>query len=378
MIHRIIKKRIVNSLKPQKVIGLFGARRTGKTVLMKEIAKDFFDKKVLLVNGEDLDVAEILSSQRIQILKNFLKGYEYLFIDEAQKIPNIGLNLKLIVDSITDVSIFITGSSAIDLKENAGEPLTGRSLYLNIFPITQAELNENYLVAKQNLESRLVFGSYPQVITANLENEKKEVLESIKNGYLLKDILSLDNQKDSMFVLNLLRLIAFQIGNTISYSELASNLNVNTRTVQRYLRLLEKTYILFSLPGFSRNLRKEYSKTPRYYFGDNGIRNSLVANFNKISMRDDVGKLWENYCVSERLKILHYSNIYANHYYWRTYDQKEIDLIEEKDGFLTGFEFKWKEKRIKQPKCFLTTYKNSDFNVINRSNYLDFIVYDKE
>ena len=235
------------------------------------------------------------------------------------------------------------------------------------------ELDENFLQTKENLDLRLIFGSYPQVINASSQKERIAILTSIRDGYLLKDILELDNQKDSLFVFNLLRLIAFQIGNDISFSELASRLNVNKRTVMRYLELLEKCYVIFSLHGFSRNLRNEYTKSPRYYFWDNGMRNMLVSNFNLPNLRDDVGKLWENYCISERLKKNHYQRKTVNHYFWRTYDQKEIDLIEESGGKLTGFEFKWTDSKTRIPLQFLSAYAQSEFNIINRDNYLDFI-----
>ncbi|MBP7496750.1 MAG: ATP-binding protein [Bacteroidales bacterium] len=373
MIPRILKKKIAKALKPGKVIGLFGARRTGKTIIMEEIKKEIKGKKVLMVSGENLDAAEILSSQRLGVLKKFVQGYTYLFIDEAQKITNIGLNLKLIADNIAGIYIFVTGSSAFELKNKLSEPLTGRSRFYYLYPIAQKELKEDMLQAKEHLESRLIFGSYPQVINAKNDNERKEVLESIKNGFLLKDILELDKLKNSLFILNLLRLIAFQIGNDISYTELASKLNVNKKTVMRYFDLLEKCYIIFSLQGFSRNLRKEYARTPRYYFWDNGIRNSLISNFNSLSLRDDTGKLWENYCISERLKKTHYDEMFVNHYFWRTYDQQEIDLIEEGDGNLSAYEFKWSETKSKAPKSFLDNYERSTYSVINRMNYLDFI-----
>ncbi|OGS47045.1 MAG: hypothetical protein A2539_06935 [Elusimicrobia bacterium RIFOXYD2_FULL_34_15] len=375
MIPRFIQNQIQTSLKPGKVIGLFGARRTGKTVLMNLVKENLKNKKILIVNGENLDVIEILSSQRLSILEKFVFGYKYLFIDEAQKIPNIGLNLKLIVDNIPGISVFVTGSSAFDLKNKIGEPLVGRNKFFYLYPISQLELNnyQNYLKNKENLEDRLIYGMYPQVLLEKSLKGKKELLESIRDGYLLRDILQLDNLKNSLFIFNLLRLIAFQIGNDISYSELASNLNANKRTVMRYLELLEKSFILFSLYGFSRNLRKEYTKTPRYFFWDNGIRNAVISNYNNIAMRDDIGKLWENYCISERIKKLHYKNIQSNKYFWRTYDLKEIDLVEERGGRLWGFECKWKVKNVKPPKDFIETYKNSKFIVINQDNYVDII-----
>jgi predicted AAA+ superfamily ATPase len=374
MIPRLLSDRVAKNLQPGKVTGLFGARRTGKTFLMQHIKHLLEGKKVLMVNGENLDVAEILSSQRLSTLKPFISGYDFLFVDEAQKIPGIGSNLKLLVDSFPGLTIFVTGSSAFDLKNQIGEPLTGRSKFFFLYPFAQMELDEDYLTAKENLETRLVFGSYPQVVIAATEGERKDVLDSIKNGVLLRDILMLDNLKDSLFIMNLLRLVAFQIGNDVSHNELANNLGVSKNTVSRYLELLEKSYILFSLPGFSRNLRNEISKSKRYFFWDNGIRNAVISNFNRISLRDDIGKLWENYCISERMKKNHYLDRSCNYYFWRTYQQKEIDLIEESGGELAGFEFKWKEKNVKPPNEFLDTYAHSSFQVIHNLNYLDFIV----
>ena len=373
MVSRIIKQRMLDALKPGKVLGLFGARRTGKTVLMSEIMNDMSDKKILLVHGENLDVSEILSSQRSAVLKNFVAGYDFLFIDEAQKIPNIGANLKLIVDTISDIGIFVTGSSTFDLHRDIGEPLTGRGTNFNLFPFAQTELKNDFLQSKEQLEEHLIFGLYPQVVMAASYEEKIGVLESIKNGYLLKDILELDNLKDSLFIINLLRLLAFQIGNDVSLNELAGTLRVNRKTVERYLELLQKCYIIFAHQGFSRNLRKEISKSPRFYFWDNGIRNAVIANYNRLQLRDDVGRLWENYCLAERLKMNHYRGKISNNYFWRTYDQKEIDFIEESGGQLAGFEFKWTARKTKVPEEFLKTYDNSTFLLITQENYLEFI-----
>lgn len=373
MIPRLLILPLLESLRPGFVTGLFGARRTGKTVLMDQMKERLGSGKILMVLGENLDVAEILSSRRLNILKQFIAGYDYLFIDEAQKIPAIGLNLKLIVDGIPGITVFVTGSSAFDLKNELGEPLTGRSNYFYLYPFAQLELKEDFLTSKEHLEKRLIFGSYPQVITSHTDKERTGVLESIKNGFLLKDILALDNLKDPVFIISLLRLIAFQIGNDVSVSALASELGVSKNTVTRYLGLLEKCYILFSLQGFNRNLRKEISKSRRYFFWDNGIRNVVISNFNRLSHRDDTGRLWENYCISERLKRNHYLSESGNYFFWRTYDQKEIDFIEEKGGALLGTEFKWTEKSVKPPKEFLTTYPNSSYQMIHRENYLTFI-----
>jgi hypothetical protein len=366
MIVRQIKQQLIKSVKPAIVIGLFGARRVGKTVLMNSIKNHLHELSTLMVQGDNLDVADILSSQRLSILKRLVSGYDCLFVDEAQKIPNIGQSLKLLVDSVPELRIFITGSSALELRSKIGEPLTGRSKYYYLHPISYSELNEDFLTFKQKLEEKLIFGSYPSVITSLTTKEKTDELESVKNGYLLKDILELDNQKDSTFILKLLRLIAFQIGNDVSYSELASQLFVNSKTVQRYLDILEKSYIIFSLPGFSRNLRKEYSKSPRYYFWDNGIRNAVINNYNSIALRDDAGRLWENYCVSEKLKATGYKGLIANYYFWRTYDQQEIDLIEEISGQLFAYEFKYSNTKLaKIPVAFKNAYPEAKFHIVN-------------
>lgn len=375
MIARFIEKELLKELRPAHVVCLFGARRTGKTVLLGSLAKKLKGRKLLSLHGQNLGVQEAFSSQRVEIIQKYTAGYDVVFIDEAQYISNIGLNLKLAVDTIPKISFLVTGSSAFDLKNKLGEPLVGRSTFLRLYSLSQLELSnsENAFEALANLETRLIYGSYPQVVFSKTDSQKRKILENLRDGYLLKDILALENLKDSVFVFNLLRLIAFQIGHDISYAELAQNLNVHPDTVRRYLELLEKIFIIFSRQGYSRNLRKEYTKTPRYYFWDNGIRNIIVSNLNDLTSRDDVGALWENYCVAERSKRNKYKNILVNSFYWRTYDQKEIDLIEERDGRLFGYEMKWGNIRVKAPKDFLATYTGAKFSVVSKQNYLDFI-----
>jgi predicted AAA+ superfamily ATPase len=340
---------------------------------MQDISRSLSGMKVLMVNGEDLDVSEMLSSQRMSVLRPLVAGYDCLFIDEAQHIPGIGRNLKLLVDSIPELSIMVTGSATLDLREKLGEPLAGRGSNFYLFPLAQLELGQDFLMARNDLETRLIYGCYPQVYTAESDDERTRILESIHNGVLLKDLLMMDNMKDATFILNLLRLIAFQIGNDASLSELANRLGVSKNTVARYIDLLEKCQILFSMQAFSRNLRNEISKSKRYFFWDNGIRNAVISNFNRLSLRDDAGRLWENYCISERMKRNHYKGVSCSYYFWRTYQQREIDLIEESAGHLRAFEFKLTPKSLRPPPDFIAAYPHSSFEQINRDNYLTFI-----
>ncbi len=373
MIKRFLTDHLLASLKKGKVLTLFGARRTGKTTIMNVLSKSLSKNKVLVLNGEDYNVANILSAQRQETLKNLVAGYDFVFIDEAQNIPNIGQNLKLLVDTQPQVAVFATGSASFDLRNQIGEPLTGRSRFFTLYPLALNEIAHGYMDAFQMLPTLLIYGSYPQVITESNLKEKRHLLENIRNGYLLKDILQLENIKDSLFVMSLLRLIAFQVGNDVSYNELARNLNTTVKTIKRYLEILEKAFIIFRLSGFSGNLRKEITKTPRFYFWDNGIRNAIISNFNPIEIRDDTGKLWENFCVSERLKKQTYLETFSNFYFWRTYDQQEIDLVEETDGKLNAFEFKWGDKDVKAPKAFRENYQDADFQTINRINFFEFL-----
>jgi len=291
MIKRYITDQLISDLKKGHITALFGARRTGKTTIMNSIVESVTNKKTLALNGEDYDVASTLSSLRQETLTNLVSGYDILFIDEAQKVPNIGKSIKLLVDTNPDISVFMTGSASLDLRSKIGEPLTGRSRFFMLYPFLLSEISTNYMNALQKLHQLLIYGSYPQVILASNHKEKRIILESIRNGYLLKDVLQIENIKDSLFVINLLRLIAFQIGNDVSFNELTRNLGTTVKTVQRYLKILEKAFIIFRLQGYNRNLRKEISKSPRFYFWDNGIRNVVISNFNALDIRDDVGKL---------------------------------------------------------------------------------------
>jgi predicted AAA+ superfamily ATPase len=318
-------------------------------------------------------VSSTLSTIRQETFKNLVTGYDIVFLDEAQNIPNIGKSLKLLIDTNPGISVFVTGSASFDLRGKIGEPLTGRSRFFMLYPFSLNEITSNYIDAVRKLPDLLIYGSYPQVFLADNIKDKRIILENIRNGYLLKDILQMENIKDSLFVINLLRLIAFQIGNDVSFNELARNLNTTVKTVQRYLEILEKAFIIFRLQGFSKNLRKEISKSPRFYFWDNGIRNIIISNMNPIELRDDTGKLWENFCVSERIKAATYKETFSDFYFWRTYDKQEIDLIEITDTRINAYEFKWGNKSASPPKSFSKAYPEANFETINRTNFFNFL-----
>lgn len=361
-------------LQSDKVIILYGSRQVGKTTLLKQLIKTAPDK-VLLVQGDNLPVREQLGSLDIATHKKFIGDYQYLFIDEAQYIDQIGQNLKLIHDNL-NIKIVATGSSSFDLANQVGEPLVGRKWEFQLFPFSALELKQDKtaFVMHEDLPERLIYGSYPEVVLEETLQNKTALLSSIIDHYLFKDLLVLEELRKSQKLVDLLRLIAFQIGKEVSISELASNLSVNFATVSRYLDLLCKVFVLIRVEGFSRNLRKEISKNARYYFLDNGVRNALINNFNPLNMRNDVGQLWENYLFVERLKKRSYMEILANHFFWRTHSKQEIDLVEEMGGKLFAYEFKWSEKKkVKPPKEWLDTYENASFELINQSNYLDFI-----
>ena len=367
-------KSLKKLLLPNKVVVIYGPRRCGKTTLLNKFLEETKDKYIL-INGEDITVQKNLNSQSIEKLKSFIGENKLLAIDEAQKIKNIGLNLKLIVDNIKGVKVIATGSSSFDLAKNIGEPLTGRKYTLKLSPLSQMEIGaaENKFQTEANLENRLIYGSYPEIIMAGDNQVREKELKEIVGSYLYKDILELDGLKHSDKIVRLLQLLAFQIGKEVSFAELGSQLGMSRNTIERYLDLLEKAFVVIKLIGFSRNLREEISKNPRYYFYDNGIRNALINNFNLLDVRDDIGMLWENYIVMERIKKQEYSGIWANNYFWRTYDKKEIDFVEERGGKLCGYEIKWKEKKINAPKDWKNSYLNSEFKVISRNNYLEFI-----
>lgn len=374
MIKRQLSKRIKANLATQKVSVLLGARRVGKTRLLEEI-RDEAGKACLWLNGEDETVANILGDRTVANYKRLLEGYSLLIIDEAQYIRDIGRKVKLMIDTISPLHILITGSSAFDLQQ-ASEPLVGRTFTYIMFPIAQLELSpsENLLQTKERLEERIIYGSYPELFNLSTLREKQQYLTELINTYLLKDILAFENIRNPQKIKDLLVLLAYQIGSEVSVNELGQKLNISKNTVDRYLDLLSKIFVIYKRGGYSNNLRKEVVKSNRWYFYDNGIRNALINNFSLPAIRQDIGMLWENYICSERIKFNAYRFHYVNSFFWRTYDQQEIDLIEEQDRQLSAFEFKWKEKKVKKPVAFDKAYPEVPFTLINSASYIHFIV----
>jgi hypothetical protein len=370
LINRTIQSRIEEYFVPGKVIVLLGPRRVGKTVLVRQIISSITEP-VLFLNGEDINTREMLARRSVPHYLQLLDGRKILIIDEAQKIPDVGAALKLMIDEIAGLRVLITGSSAFDVENRTGEPLTGRKYTFRLYPLSDAEYDQKYSVPerKDKMKERLIYGCYPELLTMSNSGMKAAYLNDLVSSYLLKDILVFENIKKSDKILSLLRLIAFQTGSEISTTEIGRQLGMSENTVSQYLDLLSKVFIIHKVGGFSRNLRKEISKSSKWYFFDNGIRNILVANLNPVELRNDVGQLWENYIISERIKFQQYSGMIVNNFFWRTYDQQEIDWVEERGGQLHAFEFKWSEnKHPKAPIGWSKTYPDASYSVVNPDN----------
>ena len=359
---------------PGKAVLIFGARRVGKTVMMRRIVNEY-PGKTMMLNGEDYDTLALLENRTAANYRHLLESIDLLAIDEAQSIPQIGSIMKLIVDEIPNVSVLASGSSSFDLLNKTGEPLVGRSTQFVLTPFSQQEIaqTETALETRQNLEARLIYGSYPEVVMMDSFERKTDYLRDIVGAYLLKDILAVDGLKNSGKMRDLLRLIAFQLGSEVSYDELGKQLGISKSTVEKYLDLLEKVFVVYRLGAYSRNLRKEVSKAGKWYFYDNGIRNAIIGAFSPLAVRQDTGALWENYLIGERRKANFNERLHKEFYFWRTYDKQEIDLIEESTNELAALEFKWGDKTPSAPKAFQTAYPNAEYHVVNRSNYLQFI-----
>ena len=363
-------------VEPNRVLVIYGPRRVGKTTLVNNYLTTTPLKYKSAV-GDDLPTQQLLSSLDVRLIQEYLEGYELFVLDEAQYVPNVGRALKIIVDQIPRISVVATGSSSFELAGQIGEPLTGRKRTLLLYPVSQSELLSlhNRHELRQALSDFLVFGTYPEVVLASTRNARTELVREIANSYLLKDILAFERVRSSRKLWNLLKLLAFQVGGEVSLNELAASLGLDVKTVNRYLDLLVKSFVLLRLGGFSRNLRKEITQKAKYYFFDNGIRNAVISQFNPLDLRDDAGQLWENFMVMERVKHLTYGGDPANLYFWRTYDQQEIDLVEERGRQLDGYEFKWAHgKPVRPPKGWRATYPEATFSVITLQNYQDLIL----
>ena len=376
-IPRAIEESIVNKLQPNKVIVLLGARRVGKTLLLNHLIEHSIHEPFLFFNGEDMAVQALLSQRTDENYKRLLGDKKLLILDEAQKLEDVGQILKFMVDTIEGLKVIATGSSVFDLSNKLGEPLTGRKYTFKMYPLAQMEYSviENSVQTMAKLEERLIYGCYPELVHLPSNQEKADYLNEMVDAYLLKDILEFDGIRNATKMLHLLRLIAFQIGKEVSLEELGRQLALSRNTVEKYLDLLSKVFVVYKLSGFNRNLRSEITKTNRWYFYDNGIRNALIRNYHPLSIRNDAGELWENYVLTERVKFQHYTNIQANNYFWRTYEQQEIDWIEESGGRLSAYEIKWNPaKTVRVPTAWTKAYPESSFQVIHPENYLDWII----
>lgn len=374
---RVSLSEIDQKLKPNKVLIIYGARRVGKTELLKAYLKKK-TWKYLLLNGEDDQTLRLLDEQSVSNYQRLVAGLDLLVIDEAQNISAIGSKLKLMVDEIEGIRILVTGSSALDLDYKMGEPLVGRKQVILLHPLAQMEYSvlENFKETLDNQEERLIYGGYPELVHLKRLSEKQEYLNDLVSAYLLKEILALEGIRKSGKLMDLLRLIAFQIGQEVSVEELANQLKgISRNTVEQYLDLLSNVFIIYKIGGYSNNLRKEVTKNSRWYFVDNGIRNAIIQNFNPLNLRNDHGQLWENYVLSERIKYQHYSNLKVENYFWRTYDQQEIDWVEYSRGKLSGTEIKWNEKkaRKKPPVAWTKAYPDANFQTITPADYLDWV-----
>lgn len=369
MFTRTIENTIKDKINSGKAIVVVGARQVGKTTLLKRILKD---KEYLFLDADDPSTRNLLQNPTTEQIRTFLGDYQYVFLDEAQRIPGIGLTLKIITDQFNEVQLFVSGSSSFDLGNELNEPLTGRKWEYELFPISWEEYENKigFIKAEQQIENRLLYGFYPEVI--NNPGKEREILKNLVNSYLYRDILAISGIRKSEVLEKLLQALALQMGQEVNYNELSQLIGINKITIQKYIEILEKGYIVFRLHSFSRNIRNEIKQNRKIYFSDNGIRNMILGNFTQLDLRMDKGALWENFLVSERRKQNLYKDTFAKMYFWRTKQQQEIDFVEENNGQITGFEFKWNNKKTKFPQNFMKTY-NAEEQVIDRNNFREFV-----
>ncbi len=375
MIKRILTKTITDHLWRGKAIILIGARQVGKSTMFGELMSEL-NVPVLSLNCDDPNVRSVLSEISSTDLNRLIANNKVIMIDEGQRLGDIGMTVKRIVDNYSDIQVLVTGSSSLDLRNQLNEPMTGRKYEFTMYPISTAELYNTYgyLQTKQLLDFRLVYGSYPDVLMH--PSEARGLILELTDSYLYKDILELDSVRKSDLLRKLLVALALQVGSEVSYNELAQTIGSDSRTVEKYINLLEKCYVVYRLHGLSRNIRNELKKSKKVLFYDNGVRNAILNNFSPSSLRADMGALWENFFITERMKTNSYNGRFPNYYFWRTTDQKEVDLVEEIDGQFTIFEMKWNPRKgnVKFPKAFLENYECSDCHVVTPENYLDLLV----
>ncbi|MFN3530197.1 MAG: ATP-binding protein [Bacteroidia bacterium] len=373
MIVRSLFQEVNKRMFSGKIILLIGPRQVGKTTLMQQLQQASNQNSIWL-NCDEPDIRKQLEGANSTQLANLIGSSNLVFIDEAQRVNNIGITLKLLADNFKSVQVIATGSSAFELSNELNEPLTGRKWEYQMFPLTAAEMREHHgqLAESRNLHQRLIFGAYPDVVQNPAD--AAEILLELSQNYLYKDVLGHEALRKPLVLEKLLQALALQLSNEVSFNELGQLIGIEHRTVEKYIQLLEKCFIVFSLPAFSRNLRNEIKKSRKIYFYDNGVRNAILKNFNPVDLRTDIGALWENYLISERKKWLSYSRYWVNSYFWRTHNQQEIDLIEEHAGKLHAYEFKWNvRKKAQLPSNFAKAYPNSNFELLHPENYLDFI-----
>ena len=375
MIPRTLLTVIKNNLYKGKVILLLGPRQVGKTTLVSKLQSQI-NKNALNLNGDDADTRELFKDSNATTLKALIGNKELIIIDEAQRIENIGVTLKILVDNFPDQQVIATGSSSFELRDKVNEPLTGRKYEYKLFPLSFNELCQysSLIEETRQLEHRLIYGYYPEVTTK--PDEARDLLALLTDSYLYKDILGYKKIKKPEKIEKLLQALALQLGSEVSYNEIGQMVGADNETVENYINILEKAFVIFRLKTLCRNKRNEIKKSRKIYFYDNGIRNAIINNFNPISLRQDIGGLWENFLINERLKRNNYNKIYNNYYFWRTHSKTEIDFIEERDGKFFAFEFKWntKHKKIRAFNTFSTSYPNTTFEIITPENFHNFIM----
>ena len=369
------RKQIISSaIEPKRILVVYGPRRIGKTTMLEAYLKEQSNKSLFFANGDDARLRKIFKPEYRKEILDFARPFEIIAIDEAQQVPSIGLGAKMMIDAFPEKNIILTGSSSLSLSNKIGEPLTGRHFTLILLPISQSEIPTNRFELKNNLEDFLLYGSYPEVLQEPDIPRKIKLLNELISSYLFKDVLMLDVIQSPDLLKDILQCLAFQVGSEVSFNEIAVTVKTDVKTVQRYIGLLEKMFIIKRVKGFSRNLRNEISKKSKYYFLDNGVRNAVISQFNELSLRNDIGALWENFIFMELVKKSNLEDKNDQYYFWRTHTGQEIDIVKESNGVLSAIECKWSKETISIPSLWKETYPTATFEIINKENYLDFLL----